>query len=320
MTDLSALKDFLVLCQTKSFSRAAERCHLSVSGLSRRIQGLELWLGTPVFDRCRSALELTDAGRQLQSVAAEVVYALEGVKKTVQTEQEQQALQIRFAAPHIMSVVFFPTWIPQLYSDFRKAKFSVSSDNLPECFQALDAGNADFVVTLLDRDEGVIERLGLKARFADYPSLAMGEETLIPVCAPDAANRPMFNLERPRSEPLSFLGYAEECALGWALNRALLAWPGLKLQRHHQSNLADGLRSMALARLGIAWLPATMVRSELATRALVRAGGARFDVALNVVLIRRALRLADQADQFWRYVSELAARPAAEAVQVQAIA
>lgn len=38
MIDLVMLKDFLVLCRIKSFSRAAQECHVSVSGLSRRIQ------------------------------------------------------------------------------------------------------------------------------------------------------------------------------------------------------------------------------------------------------------------------------------------
>ncbi|MFO6382570.1 LysR family transcriptional regulator, partial [Pseudomonas aeruginosa] len=48
MIDLVMLKDFLVLCRIKSFSRAAQECHVSVSGLSRRIQTLEQWLGAPV--------------------------------------------------------------------------------------------------------------------------------------------------------------------------------------------------------------------------------------------------------------------------------
>ncbi len=40
MIDLVMPGDFLVLCRIKSFSRAAQECHVSVSGLSRRIQTL----------------------------------------------------------------------------------------------------------------------------------------------------------------------------------------------------------------------------------------------------------------------------------------
>ena len=137
MIDLVSLKDFLVLCQTRSFSRAAERCHVSVSGLSRRIQGLEQWIGAPLFDRRTAALELTQPGERLQAISSEVVYALEGLRKSIKADGEDRQQRIRFAAPHIMSAVFFPDWVPRLHNDFRSAKFSVSSDNLPECFEML---------------------------------------------------------------------------------------------------------------------------------------------------------------------------------------
>lgn len=62
MTDLIILRDFLVLCETKSFSRTAERRHVSVSGLSRRIQGLEEWAGSALFERRKGKLVLMEAG------------------------------------------------------------------------------------------------------------------------------------------------------------------------------------------------------------------------------------------------------------------
>ncbi|WP_350359399.1 LysR family transcriptional regulator [Vreelandella sp. SM1641] len=71
MTDLIILRDFLVLCETKSFSRTAEHRHVSVSGLSRRIQGLEDWAGTALFERRKGELALTEAGYELQKIAFE---------------------------------------------------------------------------------------------------------------------------------------------------------------------------------------------------------------------------------------------------------
>lgn len=301
MIDLTALKDFLVLCQTRNFSRAAERCHVSVSGLSRRIQGLETWLGAPAFDRGKTSLELTEAGRQLHSVATEVTYALEGLRKTVRHTLEDRGEQIRFSAPHVMSALFFPEWIPRLHSEFKSARFNVASDNLPECLAALNDGSADFVVTLVDEAQAILEHVGLKGREMDYPGMQLGAERLIPVCAPDAAGRPLFSLDASLASatPVSFLGYADECSLGWALDHALLSLPALKLARYHQSSLADGLRAMALSRLGVAWLPETMVRNELLAKTLTRAGSAQWDVPLSVRILRSQARLGMQADAFW---------------------
>jgi DNA-binding transcriptional LysR family regulator len=87
MIDLLNLKNFIVLCQVRNFGRAAERCHVSTSGLSRRISGLENWVGTPLFDRSSSSLELTEAGTRLLDVAAQVVDALEGARELIQRAQ-----------------------------------------------------------------------------------------------------------------------------------------------------------------------------------------------------------------------------------------
>jgi DNA-binding transcriptional LysR family regulator len=299
MIDVNALKDFLVLCQIKSFSRAAERCHVSVSGLSRRIQVLENWLGTPVFERSNVALELTEAGHQLQSVASQVVFALEGLKKSVRTSSEVRDKQIRFAAPHIMSSIFFPDWIPRLHSQFSGAKFSVMSDNLPPCFNALHEDDADFVILLCDEAEAVYERAGMRLRKDQYLTATLGEERLIPICAPNAAGRPIFDLEGQGQTDISFLGYSEECSLGWAMEHALTQFSPLRLVRHHQSSLADGIRAMALSRMGMAWLPESMIRTELMSRTLMRAGPVQFDINLRIIILRRQERLGESAENFW---------------------
>jgi DNA-binding transcriptional LysR family regulator len=305
MIDLVALKDFLVLCELRSFSRASERCHVSVSGLSRRIQGLEQWLGGPLFDRRRAALQPTDAGLRLQAVATDVVYALEGLRKSLRTEARDRQLRIRFCAPHIMSAVFFPDWIPRLHSDFRDAKFSVESDNLAECMALLDEGTADYAVALFDDSGAVTRRLGRPADGAELRSLELGRECLVPVSAPNAAGRPRYDLAQSGGGAISFLGYADECHLGWSLHPFLDRW-GLDLRQNHNASLTDGLRLMALSGLGVAWLPRSLVRGDLDARKLVRAGDAGFDVPLRLLLVRRAAGLSTQAERLWHYLTALA--------------
>ena len=307
MADLIALKDFLVLCQSRSFSRAAEHCHVSVSGLSRRIQGLEQWIGAPLFNRHKTALELTDAGCRLQAVASEVVYALEGLRKSVRADSQELQRRIRFCAPHIMSAVFFPDWIPRLHGDFKDASLSVESHNLPECLARLDEGEADYVAALFDARGAVATRLGVGPDINGYLGLALGTERLVPVCAPNAAGQPLFELGR-NGTPASFLDYASECHLGWSLQAALQDY-GLPLQRQHAASLANGLHFMAASGLGVAWLPHTLVREDLAARRLVRAGGPELDIPLHLTLLRRPMPLANQAQRLWDYLEELSGEP-----------
>ncbi|MCJ9707903.1 LysR family transcriptional regulator [Bordetella hinzii] len=317
MADLIALRDFLILCQSRSFSRAAEHCHVSVSGLSRRIQGLEQWIGAPLFNRHKTALELTDAGCRLQAVASEVVYALEGVRKSVRADSKELQCRIRFSAPHIMSAVFFPGWIPRLQGDFKDARLSVESHNLPECIARLEDGEADYVAALFDSRGAVATRLRMGPDFGGYLSLALGTEHLVPVCAPNAAGQPLFDLAR-NGFPVPFLDYADECHLGWSL-QATLKDLGLPLQRQHDASLANGLHFMAASGLGVAWLPHALVREDLTARRLVRAGGPGLDIPLQLTLLRRSAPLMAQAQRLWDYLEVLTRNPLDEGEPASAL-
>lgn len=69
------------------------------------------------------------------------------------------------------------------------------------------------------------------------------------------------------SPNVAFLDYSNECSLGWALQEAqqhMLDLPSLPVE--HGSSLAESLRLMALTGLGLAWLPETLVREDLATK------------------------------------------------------
>nr|WP_163501653.1 LysR family transcriptional regulator [Halomonas socia] len=304
MTDLTIFRDFLVLCQTKSFSRAAERRHVSVSGLSRRIQGLEEWVGTPLFERGKGGLTLTEAGRDLQEVVLDTLHRLDGLRESVAESVNDRQQRIRFCSPHILSRIFFPRWIPRLQDQFTGARLSIGSNTLPECLTALNNREADYTVALLDEKNVVAERLSLVGEGNKYSLIELDTECLVPVSAPNAAGQPIFNLHVASDSPTSFLEYQEECHLGWGL-RTSLENRGLNLQRHHDASLAESLHLMTLSGLGVTWLPQSLVWEDLEAKRLVRAGDSSFDIFLKVSLIRRFTPLTFEAQCLWDYLSTL---------------
>jgi DNA-binding transcriptional LysR family regulator len=62
---LVQLRHLIALAETASFSRAAERVHLTQPALSRSIQTLEEELGAALFDRIGRRAELTPMGREI---------------------------------------------------------------------------------------------------------------------------------------------------------------------------------------------------------------------------------------------------------------
>jgi len=71
--ELRHLRYFVAVAEELSFTRAAQRLHLSQSPLSRRIQDLEEDIGTALFDRSGHRLELTGAGRMLFKQALSIL-------------------------------------------------------------------------------------------------------------------------------------------------------------------------------------------------------------------------------------------------------
>jgi DNA-binding transcriptional LysR family regulator len=88
--ELRQLEYFLAVAEEANFTRAAERVHISQSGVSAQIRALESELGTPLFDRSGRVARLTEAGtvalpyaRLALDAAADLREAIDQVKGLV---------------------------------------------------------------------------------------------------------------------------------------------------------------------------------------------------------------------------------------------
>jgi DNA-binding transcriptional LysR family regulator len=71
--DLADLHVFLELAATGHFTQAAQRCGLTQSALTRRIQAMEAKLGVALFLRTTRRVTLTEAGRYLATESRRLV-------------------------------------------------------------------------------------------------------------------------------------------------------------------------------------------------------------------------------------------------------
>lgn len=79
--NLRHLEHLLALADTGSFSRAAEKLHITQSALSRSIQALEDDLGGPLVDRVGKKNELTPLGRSVLERASRIVHEAQELKQ-----------------------------------------------------------------------------------------------------------------------------------------------------------------------------------------------------------------------------------------------
>mgnify|MGYP006186375153 FL=1 len=74
-----------------------------------------------------------------------------------------------------------------------------------------------------------------------------------------------------------------------------------QLDRTYETDMAEGLKAMALEGHGIAFLPASAVRNEVAARKLVSAGGA-LETSLDIRIYRErpaARKGKGPVEKFW---------------------
>ncbi|MFJ9025891.1 LysR family transcriptional regulator [Streptomyces sp. NPDC102259] len=81
--DLRQLEYFVAVAEEQNFTRAAERVHISQSGVSAQIRRLEGELGAELFDRSGRTVTLTVAGRAALEHARAALAAAEAVGDAV---------------------------------------------------------------------------------------------------------------------------------------------------------------------------------------------------------------------------------------------
>lgn len=79
--DIHHIRYFLAVCDTRNFTRAAEKCNVTQPALSRAIQQLEDEVGGLLFRRERNLTHITDLGALLRSRFQQVLDELTGVRQ-----------------------------------------------------------------------------------------------------------------------------------------------------------------------------------------------------------------------------------------------
>jgi len=99
MDVVSALRTFLRVAQTRSFSAAAIDLNLTQPAVSRQVSALEAHLKTRLLHRTTSALALTAEGEQMLPMALRVVEAVEALSEASGAEGATVSGKVRLSLP-----------------------------------------------------------------------------------------------------------------------------------------------------------------------------------------------------------------------------
>lgn len=98
MDQLRALRYFIKVVETASFTRAAESFSVPPSSLSRRISALEAHLGARLFKRSTRQVQITEIGQLYYDQVREVLLRLEESDESVTNYQAKPMGQLRISS------------------------------------------------------------------------------------------------------------------------------------------------------------------------------------------------------------------------------
>jgi LysR family transcriptional regulator, hypochlorite-specific transcription factor HypT len=260
------LEDFVSLAETHSFSRSAQLRHVTQPAFSRRIQALEAWAGTDLVDRSSYPTRLTPAGETLYAQSMEMLQALQSTRAMLRGHSSAAQDVVDFAVPHTLAFTFFPQWMSQLREQFGPIKSRLSALNVHDAAMRLVEGGCDLLIAYHH------DALPLQLDPERYQMVTLGHEVLAAYSKPDAEGGPMFRLPGRPAHPLPYLGYGAGAYLGRIADIIVRqSRTPIHLERVYETDMAEGLRVMALEGHGLAFLPHSAVEKDLRAHRLVAA-------------------------------------------------
>ncbi|HEU4460571.1 MAG TPA: LysR family transcriptional regulator [Methylibium sp.] len=319
--DTKWLEDFVSLAETRSFSRSAQLRHVTQPAFSRRIQALEAWAGTDLVDRSSYPTRLTPAGTTFHAQALEIIESLQATRNLMRAHRSVGQDMIEFAVPHTLAFAFFPHWVMQLRRElsasFGPMKSRLIALNVHDAVLRLAEGSCDLLIAYHH------PLLPLQLNSERYEMLTLGEESLRAYARSTPEGEPMFTLARPGSERMQarvpFLAYATGAYLGQMVDLIVKqAATPLGLDAIYETDMAEGLKAMALEGHGLAFLPASSVRKELKQRKLLPAApSGSFELTMDVRIYRERPEVARHvkpiAQALWDHLRASLERPSAPA-------
>lgn len=256
------IEDFLALVEYGTFSNAAVQRRVTQPAFSRRIQALEEWLGVQLVERHTQPIQLTDIAQHYIPEFRALLQDMTQLRTRMQA-QASGSIRLVFTTQHSLTITRLPAIIRLIDRESElNVDFSVRSENRDECVALFLRGQADLLLCIEETHDPLLNLVPAAAR------LQLGTEIFAPVSAPDMHGEPLHGLAT--HGPVKVLAFPP----GSHLARSMEGLMSQLMKTHtieviHESVFLAGIREMVKAGLGMAWLPLSLLESDLQSGALL---------------------------------------------------
>ncbi|MEE0514413.1 MAG: LysR family transcriptional regulator [Emergencia sp.] len=166
---------FIEVCKHMNFTRAAESLALSQPTVSQHIHWVENLYGVKLFVYEGKKMFLTEAGREILSVATTMVHDQEFLQKKVQATKGKR--ELRLGATLTIGETLIANHVNAHLKKYPEDRIVVEVANTRRLTSLLDLGKIDFALV-----EGYFEK-------KEYDYAVYSQENYVCVCGPKLANQ-----------------------------------------------------------------------------------------------------------------------------------
>ncbi|TNC46907.1 LysR family transcriptional regulator [Mumia zhuanghuii] len=242
--ELQQLRYVVAVAETRSFTRAAQQCHVVQSALSHQVAKLEREIGARLFDRTSRRVVPTAAGEAFVPAAREALEAAERARAEAAAVSGVVSGRLRLGAIPTVTALD----LPSLLRDFRDAHprvdVSLRTDGSEELVARITTGSLD--VALLGLPPGRVPQ-GVRSR-------VFGRDEHVAVVAPDHALAGENRTDLATLAPYPFVDFTAGTPGRLQTDQAFAA-AGLERHVAFEVTTGDLAARLVAQRLGIALLP-----------------------------------------------------------------
>ncbi|MGA4838341.1 LysR family transcriptional regulator [Streptomyces sp. G45] len=140
---------FVAVAETRHFTRAAERVHVSQPSLSQQVRALERELGAELFSRARGNITLTDAGEALLPLARRILADADTARIEVQELAQLRRGRVRLGATPSLCTGLLPQVLRAFHDQHPGIQLLIEEGGSHDLVRHLARGALDLALVVL---------------------------------------------------------------------------------------------------------------------------------------------------------------------------
>lgn len=147
--ETSQLIAFIAVAETRSFSLAAERLHLTQPAISKRIAALEQQLDAKLFDRIGKRVILTEAGQILLPRARKILHEIDDTRIALQNLGTAISGRVTLASSHHIGLHRLPPVLKEYSILYPRVVIDIAFLDSEQAYQQVGRGEIELAVVTL---------------------------------------------------------------------------------------------------------------------------------------------------------------------------